>query len=236
MPTLFGKKNNIGVFIKRFLGKVLFLVLVIIAGWYGYKKIEELVTLKEVIKRLEASSRVAEVIVTRQDIDPLIRRARTTIKFLEYDTLGSPLPPKYFTFSGDIIQFQSLVIRFDDIYVEKGHPLKGKSAYLFMKVFMLDNERTEVYDINQVGLIPTGYEVKGNAAEKKMWKRFWMYMLEEKEANREGIRNVQIEAPGTKFMPGYLYTIHIEHDGGLYIGAAKLPQILEGELHSSESP
>jgi hypothetical protein len=34
-----------------------------------------------------------------------------------------------------------------------------------------------------------------------------------------GIKNAQIEAPGTKFVPGLIYTIKIEHDGGLRIDA-----------------
>jgi hypothetical protein len=44
-----------------------------------------------------------------------------------------------------------------------------------------------------------------------------------------GIKNAQIEAPGTVFIPGMLYTIKIEHDGGMRIDAAKLPEVLRGE-------
>ena len=36
-------------------------------------------------------------------------------------------------------------------------------------------------------------------------------------------------APGTKFVPGKLYTIKIEHDGGLRIDVSPLPEILAGE-------
>lgn len=230
MPYVFKKAGNVGGFITKYLVRGLCVIVVVIAGWYIYKKIEERAMLEEVIKRLEASSRVAEVIVTRQEMDPVTKRKKTTIKFLEYDTRENPLSPQYFVFSGDIIQFQSLVIRFDDMYVERGHPLKGKSAYLFMKVFALGDEHTEVYDLNKVGSIPTGYKVGGSVFEERLWEKFWIYALQRKEAGREGIRNVQIEAPGTKFVPGYFYTIHIEHDGGLLIDAEKLPRILEGEL------
>ena len=44
-----------------------------------------------------------------------------------------------------------------------------------------------------------------------------------------GIKNAQIEAPGTKFIKGILYTLKIEHDGGLRIDAQPLPKILQGE-------
>ena len=94
--------------------------------------------LKEVISRLQADSRIAEVLVTDVRWDEKTGRELTTIKFLEYDTQGNPLAPKYFTFPGNIIQFQSLVIRFDDAFVVRNDSLKGKSAYLFWKVFRLE--------------------------------------------------------------------------------------------------
>ena len=42
------------------------------------------------------------------------------------------------------VQFQSLVIRFNDNLVKKGDKLKGKSAYLFMKAFVLDPNDLQV--------------------------------------------------------------------------------------------
>ena len=42
-------------------------------------------------------------------------------------------------------------------------------------------------------------------------------------------KNAQIEAPGTKFVPGTLYTIKIEHGGGMRIDAEPLAPILKGE-------
>jgi hypothetical protein len=47
--------------------------------------------------------------------------------------------------------------------------------------------------------------------------------------NQAGIKNAQIEAPGSLFIPGTIYKIYIEHDGGLRIDAAPIPAILKGE-------
>ena len=187
--------------------------------------------LKKVIERLTADSRVAEVIVTDVKRDSKTKKTNTTIKFLEDDTKLNPLEPKYFTFSGNVIQFQSMVIRFDDFYVKKGHPLKGKSAYLFMKVFMLTNSGAEVFEITKVNEIPSGYEVADvrNNFEKKIWQKFWEYALNYDKASKVGIKNAQIEAPGTKFIPGMIYTIKIEHDGGLRIDAKPVTPILKNE-------
>jgi hypothetical protein len=191
--------------------------------------------LKRIISRLEADSRIAQVLVVDVRADQTKQKNLTTIKFLEYDVSGRPLKPKYFTFSGNIIQFQSLVVRFKDFYVEQGDPARGRSAYLFLNVFFLDGPRTEQFAINPVQGIPEGYRLEKSDAytarmEKTFWEKFWVYCLDPKTARSAGIKNAQIEAPGTMFVPGMLYTIKIEHDGGMRIDAEPLPEILKGEV------
>lgn len=198
---------------------------------YAARYINENKVLKEIVSRLEADSRIAEVLVTNIRYDERTAKKLTTIKFLEYDTKGSPLQPRYFTFPGNIIQFQSLVIRFDDFYIRKKDLLRGRSAYLFWKVFMLDGTNTLEYEITKVNQIPQGYKIENidSPFEEKLWKKFWEFALNPEEAKRMGIKNAQIEAPGTMFIPGALYTIKIEHDGGIRIDAQPLPAILRGE-------
>ncbi len=87
-------------------------------GIRGYSRfLKENKILHQVIERLQADSRIAEVLVTKVEYDEPSKKNLTTIKFLEYDVEGNPLTPRYFTFAGNIIQFQSLVIRFDDIHI-----------------------------------------------------------------------------------------------------------------------
>ncbi|MEW5895732.1 MAG: hypothetical protein AB1650_08280 [Candidatus Omnitrophota bacterium] len=216
------------------------LVLTIIGGisYQGYqfysRHIREKEILKKMIGRLQAESRVAEVVVTDVIFNPLISKHLTTIKFLEYSSDGKPLAPRYFTFSGNIIQFQSLVVRFDDKFILEGDSLKGKSVYLFWKAFMLDGERTEEYVITPVDLVPEGYKVNDklsdtNKLEEKIWAKFWNYAIHQDKAELKGIKNAQIEAPGTKFLPGFLYTLKIEHDGGIRIDVSPIPEVLKGE-------
>ena len=90
--------------------------------------------LRKIIERLHAETRRADVLVTKSEFDEITKRIKTTIKFLEYDAQGKPLEPKYFTFAGNIIQFQSLVIRFNDKLVEAGDRLRGKSAAFFILI------------------------------------------------------------------------------------------------------
>lgn len=214
------------------------LVAFVLFGVYkiSLKLIYENAILKQVISRLEADSRVAEVLVTGVIYNEQAQKTYTTIKFLEYDVNGKPLSPRYFTFSGNIIQFQSLVIRFDDFFVRAGNALRGKSIYLFWKIFMLDGKNTQEFELTKVDEVPSGYKLEGgqNDFEARLWKDFWTYALDPKRARDAGIKNAQIEAPGTMFVPGNLYTIKIEHDGGLRIDASPLPAILKGEKIPSD--
>ena len=215
----------------NFLVIILAILGIIFIYQYTLRYLNENKILKEVISRLEADSRIAEVLVTDVHYDETTKKTQTTIKFLEYDAKQNPLKPKYFTFPGNIIQFQSLVIRFDDFYIKRRDLLKGKSAYLFWKVFMLDGKNTLEYGITSINEVPDGYRVENanNPFEKKLWQDFWAYAIDQKKAKRLGIKNAQIEAPGAIFVPGTLYTIKIEHDGGMRIDTSPLPAILKGE-------
>jgi len=208
-------------------------ILLLIVGGYCWVKttLYQNEILKEMIARFEADSRAAQVLVTGVQFNEETRKNHTTIKFLEFDSKGQPLPPKYFTFSGNIIQFQALVIRFDDMKVKYADRLRGKSAYIFLKAFMLDGQNTQEFEITHTNDVPAGYKIdKGDSPfEKELWQKFWKYALNPPEAGKMGIKNAQIEAPGTMFVPGTLYTVKIEHDGGLRIDAEPLPQILQGE-------
>jgi hypothetical protein len=206
-------------------------IAVMLAGVGVNQCIQKERILRKVIERLHAETRVADVLVTKSEFDEATRKIKTTIKFLEYDAQGKPLAPKYFTFAGNIIQFQSLVIRFSDKLVEAGDRLRGKSAALFMKAFVLDGAKTQEFNITQANEIPGGYRVseKANEFEMKLWQEFWNYALDPKKREHAGVKNAQIEAPGSMFLPGTIYTLKIEHDGGLRIDASPVPEILKGE-------
>jgi len=216
------------------LGLVLVLALVFLGGagifWVG-KKIEENRILRRVVERLSADSRIAEVLVTASSYNESTQRIETTIKFLEYDAEGKPLAPRYFTFQGNIIQFQALVIRFQDRLIQAGDKLRGKSAYLFLRAFILDSQNYQAFNLMDFHQIPQGYKLPGvkNEFEARLWREFWHYALDPKARERMGIKNAQIEAPGSIFVPGTIYTLKIEHDGGLRIDAEPVPEILKGE-------
>ncbi len=231
----------------------------------GFKFFSEFLTFKKIIHNLKAESRMAEVLVVESSVDEFSRKFKTTIKFLEYDVQGKPLKPKFFTFNGNLIQFQTLVVRFDDRYIEEGHRMKGKSICLFLKAFVLDGAKTQQFvitpvyetkaDIQPAGgvmrrlfgwfapkeirdkksppefTVPEGYRVGDppNYFEREIWGRFWRYALDPDERKRLGIKNAQVEAPGQVFVPGTIYTLALEHDGGIRIDTRPIPEILKNE-------
>ena len=215
-------RQKIGKWVLIAIGLVIFI---------GVMKLKEYADFRRVLSNLKADSRIAEVLVTESKLDELTGQFVTTIKFLEYDVRQKPLTPRYFTFHGNQIQFQSLVVRFDDKYVEQGHRLKGKSIYLFLKAFVLKGSDTEAFEITRTTGIPDGYLVDGVSSkmQRQIWERFWKYALDPRERELVGIKNAQLEAPGSVFVPGTIYTIRIEHDGGMRIDTAPIPDILKGE-------
>lgn len=206
-------------------------IAVVLAGVGVSQWIQRERVLRKIIERLTAETRLADVLVTKSEFDEASKKIKTTIKFLEYNAQGKPLEPKYFTFEGNIIQFQSLVIRFNDKLVEAGDRLRGKSAAFFMKAFVLDGPATQEFEITRANEVPGGYQVsdKTNEFEQKLWQEFWNYALDPGKREHAGIKNAQIEAPGSMFLPGTIYTLKIEHDGGLRIDANPVPEILKGE-------
>ena len=202
----------------------------------GFKFCSEFLTFRKIIHNLKAESRLAEVLVVESSLDEFTRKYTTTIKFLEYDVQGKPLPAKYFTFKGNLIQFQTLVVRFDDKYIEQGHRMKGKSIALFMKAFVLDGKDTQEFTITPVyeipgDPVPQGYRVGSppNYFEREIWAKFWRYALDPDRRKSVGIKNAQVEAPGQVFVPGTIYTLTLEHDGGVRIDTRPIPEILKNE-------
>jgi len=201
------------------------------AGFWVHGFLERERVLRQVVARLSADSLVAEVLVTKSEYDEVSKKIQTTIKFLEYGPDAKPLEPRYFSFRGNLIQFQALVVRFQDALVKSGNRLKGKSAFIFLKAFVLDGPDTQVFDITKHDEIPRGYKIPGGTSdfERDLWKEFWSYALDPARRASAGVKNAQIEAPGSLFLPGSIYTLRIEHDGGLRMDARDVPEILRGE-------
>lgn len=223
--------------IGSWLRRLVLLVVVAAAaagGWWWYQGQRQVEVLKRVIGRLTAEDRVAEVLVLKQRTDDSGQPTHLRLKILEYGPQGKPLQPVFCDFSlNNIIHFEALVIRLNDELVMGG---KGKSIHFFRRAFALDDngQRYESCDINKPMEIPGGYSLGDrdtyvSATERKLWRKFWRYALDQERRRADGVKNAQIEAPATRFVPGKIYSLVLEHDGGLTISARDVPAILRGE-------
>ncbi len=228
-------KKRTGFFgwVKRIFG-LLLLGAAAFGGYSLYDWYREREVLRQIVSRLTAEERVAEVWVEEHRPGPDGQVERLRLKILEYGADGKALPPVFCEFTAnDIVHFEALVIRLDDQIVMDG---RGKSAHLFRRAFALD-ERGHTFqscDINRPLDVPGGYRLENADArareiEERYWKKFWALALDEKQREAAGVKNAQIEAPATRFVPGRIYRLVLEHDGGLTIQPGAVPEILQGQ-------
>lgn len=203
------------------------------------EKEREIERLNAVVERLEASTRIAQVVVDEQTVNPDTGALETTLKFMEIDRQDRPLPPRIFNVKGDVIYFDALVIKFERDYIERGEALRGRSIHLFRRVFgetqapedglLIDGDPSE-------SGIPRLYRVDADPSdfEKELWHDFWRYATDPKAAHEKGVRVVQGEAVYTRFVKENLYTLTLDHDGGINIEVEPIPSILRDDDPSAQ--
>lgn len=237
-----GERRRVGLFgwLKRLLGLVVLAALGY-GGWTIYCAQHEKEMLERIIGRLTAEQRVADVWVERIGPAESAGRREIRLKVLEYGVDGQPLDPVYCTFSvSDIIHFEALVIRLSDELVEGGD---GKSIHLFRRAYALDDggDRYEACALTRPDSVPGGYRLepsdpRAGEVERRFWRSFWKYALDQQVRQAAGVRNAQIEAPATRFQPDRIYRLMLEADGGLTIQARPVPEILKGERVHIDAP
>lgn len=188
-------------------------------------------TLKRVVERLTSERRIAEVVQVDARPDPTTGQVVRTLRFVEYDRTGQPMMPRYLRVVGDEVYFDALVIKFQDDFVAAGDALRGQSIYLFRRVFGDQQRPVDGEPIDEAapsGGIPSVYRVdpQPNPYELDLWHRFWEYANDPEMAARQGVRVVQGEAAYMRILPGRIYTLTIEADGGINIAAKPVPPVL----------
>lgn len=181
---------------------------------------EEVRKLQEIVERLKADRRVAQVVIKERLVDAS-GKWTTTLDFLEWDHDQKRLPAVTATVPGLEVYFDALVIKFDYEYVEAGDALRGSTIILFRRIFGDSQNPVDGVQIDahaQDG-IPDVYRVdaKPSAFEVKLWKRFWYYAEHPEEAQKLGVRVMQIEAVGIRPTANSVYDLRCEAVGGLNI-------------------
>jgi hypothetical protein len=187
--------------------------------------------LKQVVQRLSAEQRVADVIVTEQKtVDGV---TKTTLLFVEYARDNSPLPAKRFTIDGDVVYLDARVIKFDGKFVEQNDPLRGRSIALFTRLYgekQPPEKGARIDEPNQIPSVYRGADPYVMDFERELWTNFWKLADDESYRQSMGVRVAQGEAVYTRFQPDRLYTLTLESDGGINIASSPLKGIYREAL------
>jgi hypothetical protein len=171
---------------------------------------------------LKIDHRVARIEVVGQEPsadDP--DRVVTTIRFLEFDRTGEQTgPEQLIEIEGTRLYLETLVIKFDDQYVEAGEFLRGTSLCLFNRVFSERVAPKDGVEIDQPGTHPTPY-LEGDSEMElyhaELWDKFWEYANNPEAAATKGVRAIHGEAPFMEVRPGKSYRVELRSSGGLSI-------------------
>jgi hypothetical protein len=177
---------------------------------------QRLETYLKILKRIDRRARVE---VLRQEKDQQ-GNLQTTIRFTEVDDSGKPInTSREFTLPGQEVYFDTLVIKFDDHFVEQGDPIKGAALMVFRRIFSSTMRAEDGFVIDKDGQVPEVYAERHAASEfeKDLWRRFWDLANDEKLAKERGVRAIHGVAPYMLVEPGRVYEICLRSTGEVII-------------------
>jgi hypothetical protein len=189
-----------------------------------------IVKLEQEKQRLEAYLKILKHIDRRARVE-VLRQAKdqqgalqTTIRFTEVDDAGKPISvSRELTLPGQEVYFDTLVIKFDDHFIEQGDPVKGGALMVFRRVFSNTMRPEDGIVIDKDGQEPEVYtggsaeQLAASEFEKDLWKRFWELANDEKLAKERGVRAIHGDAPYMRLEPDRVYEICLRSTGEVII-------------------
>lgn len=187
------------------------------------EKEREIRALELANRLLKVRHRVARIEVLAQGATAEApERVRTTVRFTELDADGEPLGRgQELTVEGKQLYVESLVIQFEDHYVEQGDALRGTSLCLFKRLFGEDQKPSDGVALDGAGQLPAVYggDATPDPVHRALWERFWDYANDPALARELGVRALQGEAPFVEARVGATYRLELRAAGGLVIQA-----------------
>lgn len=195
------------------------------------KSEQQVEKLNDVIGRLEAERRVADLIVAEQSRTDGVLHTRLIM--VEYDRAARPLPPRAFEVVGDQVHVDALVIKFDNDLVRADHPMRGRALLLFEKLYGDAQPPAQAARIDPVGGVPGIYrDVDPNVStfEQKLWHQFWQLADDPALRQQLGVKVAHGAGVFAPFKPGIRYTVTLAADGNVTLYDEPLPPVLAGLL------
>ena len=176
--------------------------------------------LETYLKILEHTERRARIEVLHQVDDDPQGKLQTTIRFTEIDATGKPInASRDMTLPGQEVYFDTLVIKFDDHFVEQDDPLKGHALMLFRWIFSSTMRPEDGFPVDREGQAPEIYAERQapSSFEKDLWKRFWELANDEQLAKEHGVRAIHGDAPYMRLESGRIYEVLLRSTGEVII-------------------
>ena len=175
--------------------------------------------LEAYLKILKRIDRRARIEVLRQAKDPQ-GNLQTTIRFTEVDDTGKPMNvSREMTLPGQEFYFDTLVIKFEDHFIEEDDPFKGRALMLFRRIFSSTMRPEDGFVIDIEGQAPEAYaeQQAPSGFEKDLWRRFWEIANDEKLAKEHGVRAIHGDAPYMRLEPDRVYEVCLRSTGEVII-------------------
>ena len=169
-----------------------------------------------ILKRIDRRARIEVLRQTKDQQGNL----QTTIRFTEIDDSGKPMNvSREMTLPGQEVYFDTLVIKFDDHFIEQGDPFKGRALMLFRRVFSSTMRAEDGFVIDAEGQTPEAYaeHQAPSTFEKELWRRFWELANDEKLAKERGVRAIHGDAPYMQMEPDRVYEVCLRSTGEVII-------------------
>jgi len=189
--------------------------------YYGALTIHELLTenrqLKQAITNLTQEDQIGYAKVVRQRVED--GRLLTTVKFVETarDDKTKKILHKEYTIEGDIIHFDSLIIRFGDKMVMDG---KTRALYLWRRVYGEKTAPENGFAIEEPGTEPLRYadvmKVLGQQQRQLFWSSIWDLANDPERLRQYDIKAIYGNVVYSRLREGLIYVFKISSTGQVY--------------------
>ncbi len=182
---------------------------------------KEKAKLQTYLKLLKHSERRAQIEVLHQDKDAE-GRVVNSLRFREIQPDGTPIGiARDLQLAGDEIYLDTLVIKFEDHFIEEGDPLKGKALLLFRRIFSNKVAPDDGYRLDKEYQAPEIFAVKSAPTEfeAELWKKFWDVANSESLQKKFGVKAAHGQAAYTKLVPNKVYHLILRSTGETTIPA-----------------
>lgn len=206
-------------------------VLAAIVGtaYFGFQTVKDITELLRENKELKASIArltaeqeigIAQVTEQRRGADGQLQ---TTVRFVELPDGVGKIDTSY-TFHGDILYFEALVVKFEEPLVAKG---EERSLYVWRRIYGERVAPADGFPLQPERVEPRRYEgafVRLKLADRTaFWNGIWDLAHDPQRLRSLGVRAISGKAPSHQMRPGFRYHLKISATGELNIEAVADP-------------